>query len=75
ITTYLRRTKLHLTGLVVAATKLRVVKQTYTPQLYRLVRFDLLVASSARNYVCKKKHWYTNYFILNLRHPQRPKDY
>ncbi|KAK1914257.1 hypothetical protein P3342_007503 [Pyrenophora teres f. teres] len=56
MTTYLRRTKPHTTGLAVAAA-------------------DLVTAHDQYLHASGKQHWYSDCYILNPRHPSRPKTY
>jgi hypothetical protein len=72
MTTYLRRTKPHSTGLAVSAAELGITKPTETPSTGRGHRDG---ARPIPTCVCGKKHWYTDCFIINTRHPQRPRDY
>ncbi|KAI1670718.1 hypothetical protein L13192_06234 [Pyrenophora tritici-repentis] len=77
MTTYLRRTKTHSTSLAVSAAELGITKPTKTPSTSRGHR-DGAHRDGARltpTCVCGKQHWYTNCFILNPRHPARPKTY
>ncbi|KAI1507131.1 hypothetical protein Ptr86124_013934 [Pyrenophora tritici-repentis] len=77
MTTYLRRTKPHSTGLAVSAAELGITKPTETPSTSRGHR-DGAHRDGARptpTCVCGKQHWYTDCFILNPRHPARPKTY
>ena len=72
MTTYLRRTKPHSTGLAVSAAELGITKPTETPSTGRGHRDG---ARPIPTCVCGKQHWYTDCFILNPRHPARPKTY
>ncbi|KAI8941682.1 hypothetical protein NX059_002893 [Plenodomus lindquistii] len=72
MTTSLRRTKPHSTGLAVSATKLGIMKSTETPSTDRGHRDGTQPIPTC---VCGKQHWYTNCFILNPRHPARPKTF
>jgi hypothetical protein len=70
--TYLRRTKPHSTGLAVSAAELGITKPTettFTGQGYRGG------ARPTPTCICGNEHWYTDCFILNPRHPGRPKTY
>ncbi|KAK1918636.1 hypothetical protein P3342_001685 [Pyrenophora teres f. teres] len=77
MTTYLRRTKPHTTGLAVAAADLGITKPTETSTSGRSHR-DGTNSDGARpipTCVCGKQHWYSDCYILNPRHPSRPKTY
>jgi hypothetical protein len=70
--TYLRRTKPHSTGLAVSAAELGITKPTettFTGQGYRGG------ARPTPTCICGNEHWYTDCFIVNPRHPGRPKTY
>ena len=75
MTAYLRRTKPHSTGLAVSAAELGIAN-TEAPR-----PTECNGGCSSRNdaqthiCICGKKHRYCNCFILNTRHPKRPKDY
>jgi hypothetical protein len=72
MTTYLRRTKPHSTGLAVSAAELGITKPTETTSTGRGHRGS---ARPMPTCICRKEHWYTDCFILNPRHPRRPKSY
>jgi hypothetical protein len=72
MTTYLRRTKAHSTGLAVSAAELGITKPTETTSASRGHRGS---ARPTPTRICGKEHWYTGCFILNPRHLGRPKTY
>jgi hypothetical protein len=72
MTTYLRRTKPHSTSLAVSAAELGITKPTEPPSTGRGHRDS---ARPTPTCICGKQHWYTDCFILNSRHPERPKTY
>lgn len=77
MTTYLRRTKPHSTGLAVSAAELGITKPTETPSTSRDRRGGAHRdgARPTPTCVCGKQHWYTDCFVLNPRHPARPRNY
>ncbi|KAF1960188.1 hypothetical protein CC80DRAFT_404324 [Byssothecium circinans] len=75
MTTYLRRTKPHSTGLAVSAAELGVTKQVDAEPAKGNRGSSRDRDKPSRNCVCGKKHWYADCFILNPRHLRRPKDY
>jgi hypothetical protein len=76
MTTYLRRTKPHSTGLAVSAAELGIT-QPNEPQPTDSNRGHghRDGARPTPTCICGKKHWYADCFILNTRHPRRPKNY
>lgn len=74
MTTYLRRTKPHSTGLAVSAAELGITAPA--PQPTRGGRENSHDQDRLPgNCVCRKKHWYSDCFILNPQHPRRSKNY
>jgi hypothetical protein len=73
MTTYLRRTKPHSTGLAVSAAELGITNPTEPRPTSNRGHRD--GARPTPTCICGKQHWYTDCFILNPRHPGRPKTY
>ena len=73
MTTYLRRTKPHSTGLAVSAAELGIATPTETPSTGNQGHRNS--ARTAPPCVCGLQHWYPDCFILNERHPRRPKTF
>lgn len=72
MTTYLRRTKPHSTGLAVSAAELGITKPT---EAQSTGRGHCKGPRPIPTCICGKQHWYTDCFILNPRHSARPKTY
>jgi hypothetical protein len=72
MTTYLRCTKPHSTGLAVSAAELGITKPTETTSTGRGHRGSTRPTPTC---ICGNEHWYTECFILNPRHPAHPKFY
>jgi hypothetical protein len=75
MTTYIRRTKPHSTGLAVSAAKLGVTTTTEPQSTGNRGRAHRDGARPTPTCICGKQHWYTDCFILNSRHLGRPNSY
>jgi hypothetical protein len=75
MTTYLRRTKPYSTRLAVSAAELRIAKSTEPQSTGNQGQRYRNSARPTPTCICGKQHWYTDCFVLNSRHPARPKTY
>jgi hypothetical protein len=73
MTTYLRRTKPQSTGLAVSAAELGIATEPQPTRNRGQGHRD--GARLTPTCICGKEHWYADCFILNTRHPRRPKNY
>jgi hypothetical protein len=73
ITTYLRRTKPHSTSLAVSAAELGIATEPQPTRNRGQGHRD--GARPTPTCICGKEHWYADCFILNTRHPRRPRNY
>jgi hypothetical protein len=76
MTTFLCRTKPYSTGLAVSAAELEIAQPNKPqPTEGNRSRGNHNNVRPTPTCICWKEHWYAGCFILNLRHPRRPKDY
>jgi hypothetical protein len=75
MTTYLRRTKPHSTGLAVSAAELGIAQSNKSQPTRNRGQGHRDGARPPPTCICRKEHWYADCFILNTRHPRRPKNY